>query len=402
VSRERSAVAGEPRAGEAAHAGLRISKFLLIVSFFHLVNDAAVSALSMSFPTLYDQGFIITRYSHIGTLFLVGLVVSVLTQSLIGSYAREGHYRMLLPAAILGLGLSLALITRTSSFMSFLLVFLLIKIAASFYHPLGVAWVCDLHRGENLDHSMGFQSAMGNLGVFLAFAVGGVLTEKRGWEFPILLWAVVACAISIGGFLVSRQKDRKATALATPRWSETFGRVRPYLSALVLGGMAWSLVLGFAPSLFHHRMGVSVSHTGYILASWIGAGTISSMLYGRLVRHTGHRLMLALSYSGVLVCSLLLAIVTNPLAALAVMLLFGFFLFLTYPCLLSCVGRKLEGSTSPGAFSIVANLQIIGGAVFSFPAGFLSDAYGIESPFFLFTGLAAAVIFSVALRTNRD
>lgn len=355
----------------------------------------------MSYPILYDQGFIITKYSHIGTLLLAGLVVSVCTQSLIGSYARQGQFHRLLPAAILGLGFSLALITRSSGFMSFLLVYLLIKIAASFYHPLGIAWVCNVYHGERLDHSMGFQSAMGNLGVFVAFAAGGILTERMGWEFPILLWAVAAAAVSIGGFFATREAGAGGERQGVQGWKETLVGMRPYILAFVLGGMAWALVLGFAPSLFHHKMGVSLSYTGYILAAWIGAGTISSVFYGRVVGLTGHRLLLILSYAGVLLCSLLLALLENPVLSLAAMAMFGFFLFLTYPCLLSCVGKKLEGSCSPGAFSIAANLQIIGGALFSFVSGFLSDTYGIESPFALLASLSAAVVISLLFQKNQ-
>lgn len=380
---------------------LPLTRFLVAISLFHFVNDGSVSALSMSYPTLYDQGFIITRYSHIGTLLLVGLVVSVLTQSLIGSFAKKDHFPMLLPAAILVLGLSLALITRTGGFVSFLFVFLLIKIAASFYHPLGIAWVCDLYRGERLDHSMGIQSAMGNLGVFAAFAAGGVLTERWGWQFPIMLWALAAGAVSIGGFVANREAAPKETAREAPGWKETFEHMKSYLLAFVLGGMAWALVLGFAPSLFHHKMGVSLARTGYILASWIGAGTVSSVFYGRIVSRSGHRPILIASYAGVMVCSLLLALVSSPSLALAAMIAFGFFLFLTYPCLLSCVGKKLDGTCAPGAFSIAANLQIIGGAVFSFVSGFLSDAYGIESPFALYAGLSIFVVVTLIVQKER-
>jgi len=372
------------------------SKSLFTISLFHFVNDAAVVTLPIAYPILYDQGFIITRYSYIGILFLAGLVVTVLVQTLIGSFARIGHFGKILPAAVMLLGFSLFSITHTNRFITFLLMFLVIRTSTSFYHPIGIAWVNTLSRGKQLDRSMGIQSAMGDLGVFVSFITGGILAEHMGWRFPVLTWSCVAILVSVFGFI---RIGRSSSAQNGPpghdsgrSWKDAFKSTKPLIPALLLGGTTWVTVIGFAPSLFHHRMMISMTNTGYILAFWIGMGTISSVLYGRIVPYFGHRPLLIISYTVVAFSSLVLWKTQNPALAVGVMGIFGFFLFLTYPCLLSYAGKQVSDASSPGAFSIIANLQMIGGAALSFVAGFLSDSYGIDTPFILLTSLSLLVV----------
>lgn len=381
------------------------ARSLFSISLFHFVNDAAVVTLPLIYPVLYDQGFIITRYSQIGTVYLAGLAVTIVSQFLIGSFARERHYRKILPTAILCIGLSLILISTTERFLTFLLVFLMFRVSASFYHPVGIAWINTLARERGLDRSMGIQSAMGDLGVLVSFTIGGILAERGGWRFPVLLWAFVATIISIAGYITSwRGRDaseEKNSSPSMPSWREAFLSLKPLVPAFCLGGIAWFIIIGYAPSLLHHRISVSMAYTGYILAVWIGAGTVSSMLYGRIVAYIGHRPLLILSYAAVLFGSILLSITDDTRAAVGIMAVFGFFLFLTYPCLLSCVGKRVPDASSPGAFSIAANLQMMGGAVFSFIAGFLSDSFGIESPFQLLAAATFAIILYLLYQGDR-
>jgi MFS family permease len=390
--------------GKAEISKATVARPLLTISLFHFVNDAAVVTLPIIYPLLYDQGFIITRYSYIGILFLSGLGVTILTQFLIGTFVREENFRKVLPIAIMGLGLMLALITRTDRFLTFLLFFLLIRTTTSFYHPVGIAWINSLFRGKNLDRSMGIQSAIGDLGVFVSFLIGGILAELTGWRTPLITWAIVAMAVAMFGFFMSMSAQKisantelEPTAIRQS-WREGYESTKSLVPAFLLGGITWMIVLSYAPSLFHHRMSVSMSSTGYILASWIGAGTVASLLYGRIVLYTGHRLMLILSYTVVLLSSVVLWRTNDTTLAVVVMIIFGFFLFLSYPCLLSCVGKKIQDVSGPSAFSIVANLQITGGAVFSFVGGFLSDAYGIDSPFKLLAAAAMVVLVYLLIK----
>jgi F0F1-type ATP synthase assembly protein I len=62
----------------------------------------------------------------------------------------------------------------------------------------------------------------------------------------------------------------------------------------------------------------------------------------------------------------------------------------------------VPSGNQPQAFGLVSNLQMISGAVLSLAAGFLSDRFGISSPFLVlgFLGLAA-MVYSV-LGSDRE
>ena len=77
---------------------------------------------------------------------------------------------------------------------------------------------------------------------------------------------------------------------------------------------------------------------------------------------------------------------------------FGGSLFLTFPALLTLVGSVAKPKNRTAAFSLNAIVPIIGNASFTFAAGFMSDAWGIHTPFFLLGAVALIVaIYVIAL-----
>jgi MFS family permease len=70
------------------------------------------------------------------------------------------------------------------------------------------------------------------------------------------------------------------------------------------------------------------------------------------------------------------------------------FLFLIYPALQSFVGNAVPAHNQSQAFSFAANLSMVSGALISLLAGFVSDHFGISSPFLVlgFLGTSAFVL----------
>ena len=69
-------------------------KILGSVSIFHLFNDASVVALPTIYPILYTQGLLIRKYADIGTMMLIGLVVSIVFHFFVGHWAKGRHARL--------------------------------------------------------------------------------------------------------------------------------------------------------------------------------------------------------------------------------------------------------------------------------------------------------------------
>ena len=74
-------------------------------------------------------------------------------------------------------------------------------------------------------------------------------------------------------------------------------------------------------------------------------------------------------------------------------------LFLTFPAILTLVGSVAKPKNRTAAFSLNAIVQIFGNALFTFIAGFMSDAWGINAAFLLLAGTALVIaVYVIAFR----
>ncbi|OGD30354.1 MAG: hypothetical protein A2Y56_09075 [Candidatus Aminicenantes bacterium RBG_13_63_10] len=361
-------------------------KVLLSASLFHALNDAASVVVPMTLPLLYSQKYLITRYAQIGLLSNLGLMTTLVFQTLVAHYADRFEYRRILVWSCLGLTASLALITTARSFLLLLAFHLLMRVFNSFYHPLGIALVSRAYPCGDIDRAMGVQSGSGNLGVFLAFLTSGFLTQALGWRAPLLAWAGLGVLLGALSYLAVRRLPRGEVSLKQPRastWLETAALIKDFIPGFVYGGAGWGVTIYFAPSLFHHKFGLTLGQTGIILALWIGLGTVVTYGFGRLSRSLGRRNLSLLSMFGSALCLAILGTASSSGPALAALLLFGGFLFLIYPAMQSYVGNRVPESRQALAFSLVSNIQVLAGAIVALVSGFLSDRFGIHTPFLM-------------------
>jgi len=378
-------------------------RVLSTVVLHHLCNDASVVALPAIFPILYSEGRLIRRYSDIGTTMLIGLGVAVIFQLIIGHNVKRRHYRRCLALDALTVGVSLLLMTFARNYLMLVLFFIGVRIGTSVYHPVGISWISSTFAGRNLDRSMGIQSAFGDIGVLAAFISTGFLAQYYGWRAPLLLWGVINLAAVGAGLTISRGTDEQPSEHADEgrvSWLETIGKLRAFVPIIILGGMAWGVTLGYAPSLFNHKFGISISGTGIVLGCWMAAGTVASFSYGRISDLLGRHTTITVAYIVIVITTLTLGLSGSAPLAIAAFVVYGVALFVTYPAILSFVGSTIDGRNRTAAFSLVATIQILGNSAFAFISGFLSDAYGINTPFLLLAGatLLSVVYITIFLR----
>jgi FSR family fosmidomycin resistance protein-like MFS transporter len=373
------------------------------VSLFHVFNDASVVALPTIYPILYTQGLLIKRYADIGTMIFIGLVVAIFCHFLVGHLAKGRHYRLLLVVDDLVLGLFLLLTPLAGNYAMLVLLYVGVRIGSSIYHPVGISWVTHTFRGEEFDRAMGIQSAFGDVGVLAAFLGTGYLAQRYGWTNPIYIWGALCVVASLAGLAVSRGTGRSGDFHADGdecvSWRETIHDQRFLIPPALLAGLAWGITLAYGPSLLNHKLGASMSLTGIVLGCWIGAGILASLMYGAIARRFGRYGAIILGCALTAVSTCFIAFSTNiPLTAVF-LAFFGWSLFLTFPALLTLVGSVAKPKNRTAAFSLNANVQILGNAVFTFAAGFMSDAWGINTPFLLLGGVALVIaVYTIALR----
>lgn len=358
----------------------------------------------MIFPLLYSLRFLIQSYAQIGILSNLGLLTTFLFQIFVVHASRKVDYRWMLGLSFVGISITLILISRPSSFAALLFFYLLFRVFDSFYHTLGLTWVSRSHPSQGIDLAMGIQSGSGNFGVFLAFISTGYLAQNFGWPVPLRLWSAACFGLGLASFLLVRKVSFPSGDLGSLTWSswrQTLSRVKVYVIGFIFGGACWSTTVYFAPSLLHHKFHIPMGRTGVFMAFWIGLGTVMTYLFGSLSRALGRPRVYRVGFGAASFSLLLLGMAPKAGLALAALFLFGTFLFLIYPALQSYVGNTVPAWNQAQAFSIVSNVQMVSGAAASLGAGFLSDAFGISSPFLILGCLGAAAALFYALPRSR-
>ena len=373
-------------------------RILLSASLFHAMTDAASVITPTVFPILYAQGFLITRYSQIGLLSNLGLLTTLLVQFLVVRLSLRYEVRDLLLVSGLGICVSMALVPVARTFAALVLVFLLLRVFTSFYHPLVIAWISKSRSvsGKELDDAMGIQSGSGNVGVVLAYLTVGFMAQRWTWKTPLFAWSLLWFVLGGMGMLAlrgvsSRMGDDRKEALSARTWVRTLGEIRRYIPGFFFGGMGWAVTVYYAPSLLNHRFQIPMGRTGLFLALWIGLGTLTGYSYGSLSRRFGRKRIFLLSLGGAAVMLFLIGFAPTKTLAVVGLLLYGGLLLMTYPSLHTFVGSTVPPERQTQAFSWVSNLQLISGALVSLVSGFLSDAWGIHVPFLLTGALTLAV-----------
>jgi FSR family fosmidomycin resistance protein-like MFS transporter len=378
-------------------------RILFSASLFHAFNDASTVIVPMIFPLLYSHQFIIKKYSHIGILSNLGLLTTFLLQILIANYAHKFEYRHLVLVSSLGISLSILLISLSVNLVSMLILYLLMRGFTSFYHPIGIATVSRAHPDQGLDFAMGIQSGSGNLGVFIAFISAGYLAQNFGWEMPLYVCAGVNVFLGIMSYFSVRKISLKRKKPIRPdfsSWKEALRDIKIYIPGFIFGGACWGTTVYYAPSLFNHKFEVPLGSTGIFLALWIGTGTVITYFFGCLSKRAGREKISLMSLTGSMVFLLILGTASVLGIAAMALIFLGAFLFLIYPAFQSFVANKVPEKNQVLAFSIVANIKMITGAIVVLISGFLSDTFGISSPFLFLVGLGILVLTNYLLKKD--
>jgi len=379
-------------------------RILLSASLFHALTDAASIITPMVFPILLSQGVLIDNYSQIGILSNLGLLTSLVVQFLVVRISFWSEYRTLMVLSGLGLCASMAVTPLARNYGMLLVFFLLMRVFASFYHPIVIAWVSKSRAGSGreLDDAMGIQSGSGNLGVGLAYLTVGFLAQRWGWKTPLFVWALFGLVLAGLGSWALRgisSRSEEKPSLRPADWHHSLRSIKRFVPGFFLGGAGWSVAVYYAPSLLHNKYGIPMGQTGLFLALWIGLGTVTGYGYGVWSRRFGRKPVFLASLGGAAAALFLLGFAPTKGLAVAGLLAFGGFLLMTYPSLHTFVGSTVPASGQTMAFSWVSNIQLVSGAIVSLVSGIFSDVIGIRFPFVLTGALALAVFLFYAPRS---
>ncbi|MEE9592949.1 MAG: MFS transporter [Thermoplasmata archaeon] len=361
---------------------------LVAMGLYHAANDGTVVAIPALFPLLLAEN-VLTSFTQIGILLSVALGITVVFQIVFGTWSDRGPMRLLLPAGMVILGVA-SLFTALAQTFAVLLLFVAIgRIGASVYHPVGISWVGKVFR-RDVDRAMGFQSALGDVGVIIAFASSGYLGLLYGWQVPLVLWGGFALVVAVVGTVLTRQERSPppvASARRAPPWNKIVRRVALWIVPLSIGGAAYTITIGFGNSLLIQRLAFTEDTANLVIALWIAAGVLAAYSYGRISATVGRFRALVSAFLVVGFAGLILSLAPPPPLLIPTFLVFGIALFITYPALFAFISESTEDVIGGATFGVVFGFQLIGGALTGYAAGLMADAWGIHTPFLLLMAL---------------
>jgi FSR family fosmidomycin resistance protein-like MFS transporter len=366
-------------------------RILSTVSLYHALDDGAISVIPLLFPVLkilFDLS-----YTQIGFITGGGLLITLIGEIFIGHISDSKNFRIMLASGILLISVSMLLLTQAYDFITLVLFIFILRLAASFFHPIGIGWISKTFKKDRLDWAMGIQSGFGDIGAFIAVLTTLYLVELRGWKFPLFIWSIFGILILLSGLFLTRSTkientitiNKDTTRQKFEKYFEDakkfLKRIKILIPAFILSGATWSITISYLPLLLNERTNLSLPYIGFLISVWLGIGSIVSFFYGRIYSLIGRKNVILFAYLTIGIVGFSLSYFTNTIMILILMILLGISTFLTYPALFSFVSSVTLETTEGKSFGYIFTIQLGGGTLLLVISGVLSDLWGIWVPF---------------------
>ncbi len=378
----------------------RDRRLLFVISYHHACNDGALIAIVALLPILVDE--MALTFTEIGILGL-GLLITVVVQLIIGRLADRAFSRYLLEVGAALMALSFVLVLFVSDFVGLFMAVISMRIGASFYHPVGISWITREYAGPYLDTALGIQSGIGNFGVIAALASSGFLGEAFGWKVPCIIWAILnLAAVGFGLAFTKRHSVPVVTRTRTLTISarETISKIRYLTVPIAAGGALYGVTTYFGPVNLTTMQGWSAGEADLLFAVWLGVGTVSSYYYGAIRARFDRGTIVSVGFAVSILSLLALFVTSTWYLVTPILVVYGAFMFLTYPALFAIVSETTNIEERGTAFGVVFAAQLGGAAAMTYVCGIVADFFGDPSSAYLVT--AAFVFASLVLFVARE
>ena len=374
-------------------------RILLTTSFVHLLNDACFAVLYPLLPLIaVDLGLNYAQVGLIKAAFSGASSVLQLPVGVIGGWWGEGLI-LLLGNAWVGLGL--AAMGLTGSYVALLLVATLAGIGGNAQHPLASALVSRSYVGKGSATALGTLNFSGDLGKFLGPPVAGLLVVGFGWRGALLAIGAVT-AVSTFALLLGQRAllpalpapveahDGAGGAAAAGAGGAGGGGFPLVLLAGGLDNATRAAALTFLPFIFAAR-DVPLAGISLLFTLIFAAGAAGKFACGWLGDRFGPFVVIVVTEltTGLALVGLLVA--PQPAAPLLCLLL-GFALNGTSSVLLDLVARLVPAAQRTRGYGAYFTASLVSGALAPLAYGALGDRVGLTTVFVAMALLAAAVI----------
>ncbi len=367
------------------------------IGIYHTCNDGALSTLPAMYPILKEEFELV--YADIGIVVSAGLLMTLIFQLVVGRISDRYRPKYLLAGGFTIITVALVLITLITNFVELLLAILIIRLGASFYHPIGISWISRNFHGKELDHSMGVQSSFGDSGVFLGFMTTGFIAAQFGWQYPFIIWATLTFLAIIFGFAAVKgdpkfiTPPKSAVPLNFDTIKSIFSSIKLYMLPFAMGGASYVIGITYGPLLLTDKIQLSEGTVGLIIGGWIGIGIITAYMFSRITKLLGGRYRtLIIAFSTISIMGLIIGWFEYLPILILGFIGFGGMMFITFPALFTLTTDSTDERMRGVTFGILFAIQLSGGVIMGYLCGWLADKYGISVPFYILTILGIITI----------
>lgn len=375
-------------------------RLLWMISFHHACNDGTLMALVALIPILFKE-MNLSLY-EIGFLGF-GLIITVVVQYAVGRLADRIFSRNLLEIGALLMGTSFVLLLFVNDFAGLFLAVISMRVGAAFYHPVGTSWITREYAGKYVETALGIQSGVGNFGVIIALGTSGFLGEMFTWKAPCLLWAGLNfAAVLLGLALIKEDGIKTRVVKQTKRVpsKNTLSKMWFLVIPIIAGGALYQVTSIFGPVRLTIAADWSAGSADLIFAMWIGIGTITSYYFGAMSYRFGKTKLLLAGYLVSAIAAVILVFALDWFIIVPVLLVYGAFLFVTYPALFSMINDVTDESERGTAFGLLFGFQLGGGAVVVYLCGIVADA--LDNPDYAFVIVAVLAAASALTMFSKN
>ena len=377
-------------------------KAMSALSSGHLAADLAQGALPALLPYLVIKFDL--SYTMAAALVLAATVSSSIVQPAFGLWSDARGALWLLPVGVLLAGVGMAAATVAPSYPLLVVAVLVSGLGVAAYHPEGSKFASYVS-GARRASGMSLFSIGGNVGFALgplvaSFAIvtlglgleGGALVAVPGLVIAVFLFATLRYLRGFAPAVVGREARREA------------GPTQPRGLALLIGviglrSLAHMGLFTFVP-LWEVSQGSSEAYGTRLLAAFLFAGAVGTLLGGPLADRFGRRRVLTWSF--VVAAPLVLGyVLVGGWLGAAALVVSGAFIIGTFG-----VSLVMSQEYMPGRVGMASGLSIgfaIGlGGVAALTLGAVADAVDLRTALLLTAvGPALAVALTLALPPSR-
>jgi FSR family fosmidomycin resistance protein-like MFS transporter len=343
-------------------------RILSAVALSHAFNDASVVIIPLLFP-IFKKLFNLS-YTEVGIITGGGMFITLIAELMIGRLSDKGNRRTFLILGTFLLGVTFLFIPFAQGFLTLVFFVFMHRFAASFFHPIGIAWISKVFKKDRLDWAMGIQSAFGDFGAFIAILTTPFIVELKNWTYPFYVWTIVSifCLfvfIYLTHNLIEKNnnetrnkiKKKPFQVYLKEDWKE-IKKTTLFLPGYIISGLAWSIIINYLPLLLAERTNLSLSYIGIMISIWVGIGVIVCLFYGKITNKFGRKNVIIISYVTIGLMGISLSIFTDVLILFVVIVFLGIATFLSYPALFSFISEVTDENIEGKMFVYIFTIEL--------------------------------------------